>query len=233
MRELFVIGDTHGCHTKLKELLQYWNADNQQLIILGDLLDRGEDSLSVILRAMSLQENYGAKIIGGNHEDMFLNWLKEPNRYPWHYFNQGGKETLRSLFDEQDYVAKYPSEEIANMVKEQFQNEVKFLESLPDYHEEGKYVFVHAGVDLTKDDWKQTSQEDFRWIREEFHHADNRTGKIFVFGHTPTPRLNPDKTCNPWFSPCETKIGIDGAAVYGGLLLGLLIKEECYEVYAA
>ena len=33
----------------------------------------------------------------------------------------------------------------------------------------GKLSFVHAGVDLTKKDWRKTSLRDFIWIREPFH----------------------------------------------------------------
>jgi serine/threonine protein phosphatase 1 len=233
MKEIFVIGDIHGCMTKFNELLQYWDPDHQQLVILGDLIDRGKDSLPVILKCMELKEELGAIIIGGNHDEMFLNWLENPNQQATYYYKQGGQETIRSFFNGQDYASTLLPETIANLIHEQFQHVVNFLKELPDYYEQGNYVFVHAGVDLECSNWKDTSKSDFRWIRKPFHVAENKTGKIFVFGHTPTYKLNPDKSCNPWISSCQTKFGIDGGAVFGGLLLGLLIKEDCYEVYAA
>ncbi len=36
----------------------------------------------------------------------------------------------------------------------------------PLYYEWGKYLFVHAGVDLSKKDWRKTADHDFIWIRE-------------------------------------------------------------------
>ncbi|WP_410471122.1 signal peptidase II, partial [Enterococcus faecium] len=39
----------------------------------------------------------------------------------------------------------------------------------PLYYEWENYLFVHAGVDLTKKDWRKTSLRDFIWIREPFH----------------------------------------------------------------
>ena len=42
--KVFVVGDVHGQITMLDELLQYWNREEEQLIFLGDLADRGENS---------------------------------------------------------------------------------------------------------------------------------------------------------------------------------------------
>lgn len=41
-------------------------------------------------------------------------------------------------------------EGLAKRVKEEASELIDFIRKLPLYYEEGKYVFVHAGVDLTK-----------------------------------------------------------------------------------
>lgn len=232
-QDIFAIGDPHGCLSKLETLLKDWNPDKQQLVILGDLMDRGVDGYGVLRLAMKLQKEYGAVILGGNHEDLLLNFLDDPNEEASVYINQGGRENIRSFFKGEDVAMRYLPETVAKMMKEQFPDEISFIRGLPDYYESGCYVFVHAGVDLYISNWKNTRPFDFRWIRSRFHHAKNETGKIFVFGHTITPDLNPDRNCGIWMSPCKTKIGIDGGAVFGGLLLGLHITEDAYEVYAA
>lgn len=233
MQELFAIGDPHGCLGKLETLLQNWNPDRQQLIILGDLMDRGSDGLGVLRLAMKLHTEYGAVIVGGNHEDLFLDFIDDPNEDPLLYINQGGRENLRSFFDGKDVASRFLPETVAKMMKEQYADEIAFVRGLPNYYEAGKYVFVHAGVDLIKSDWRETRPFDFRWIRGRFHHGKNETDKIFVFGHTPTSDLNTDGNCGIWVSKCRTKFGIDGGAVFGGYLLGLLITDKAYEVYAA
>ena len=47
MTNYFVIGDVHGKAKMLKELLKKWDGESQ-LIFLGDLIDRGEDSRAVL-----------------------------------------------------------------------------------------------------------------------------------------------------------------------------------------
>jgi serine/threonine protein phosphatase 1 len=233
IQQIFAVGDPHGCLDKLELLLQSWNPDSQKLVILGDLIDRGTDSIGVIHTCMKLQNEYGAVILGGNHEEMFLDWLGNPTDYATLYLKQGGRETIKSFFDGQNHADKYLPWKIAEMMNEKFIEEIRFLRGLPDYYESGEHVFVHAGVDLTKDNWKDTKKEDFRWIREEFHYGKNNTGKTFVFGHTLTCHLNENQTCAPWVAPCQSKIGIDGGAVFKGYLLGLQIEEDGYNVYAA
>lgn len=232
MDAIFAVSDIHGEEMKLKRLLSHWKHDREQLVIVGDLVDRGEDSLGVILLARKLQKEYGAKIVGGNHDDMFLSWIQDPMGELDLYYPQGGMQTIDSFFNSRITLSRLP-EHIAKMLKEQFPSEIEFLKSLPDYYEHGKHVFVHAGVNLAYENWKNTSHNDFRWIRHPFHYGRNDTGKIFVFGHTITRNLHPDRSNDVWVSPCKTKIGIDGGAVFNGFLHGLRITNEAeYEVFS-
>ncbi|AKA44360.1 metallophosphoesterase [Paenibacillus polymyxa] len=233
MNDIFAIGDIHGSYDKFRALMKHWNPDKQQLVILGDLIDRGPDSLSVVRRCMELKKEYGAKILGGNHEWNLFDFIDKPNVYAKYYLEKGGRNTLQSFLGIKDSAIHKSPEKMAILMKERFFNELNFLRDLPDYYEHQHYVFVHAGVNLYLKDWKHTNPSDFRWIREPFHEAKNETGKIFVFGHTPTHYLNPDGNCGVWVSPCQSKIGVDGGAVFGGYLLGLSIQKDCYEVYAA
>lgn len=232
--ELFVVGDIHGCLSKFEELLKNWNPDTQQLVLLGDLVDRGENSLGAIRKAMNLRKEYGAVVIGGNHEEIFLDWLKKPNAMADYYYGLGGNKTIVSFLKDEgkNYKGDFEPSPMAEWIKNYFPEELKFLRSLPNYWEWGNYLFVHAGVDLSKKDWRDTDPQEFRWIRKEFHEGNNKTGKIIVFGHTPTFHLNPDESCGIWMSDCQTKIGLDGGAVFGGFLLGLSITKNAYEVFA-
>lgn len=79
---------------------------------------------------------------------------------------------------------------------------VAFIRSLPFDYETETYYFVHAGVDLTLENWRETSDYQKVWIRKPFHEAENHTGKWIVFGHTPIYGLlnEPVGTENLWIS---------------------------------
>ena len=49
-QEAFVIGDVHGMEHLLDELLLNWDANCEQLIFVGDLIDRGPNSYNALLR---------------------------------------------------------------------------------------------------------------------------------------------------------------------------------------
>ena len=111
------------------------------------------------------------------------------------------------------------------MIRSSYRDLIEFLMERPLYYEWGKYLFVHAGVDLSKKDWRKTADHDFIWIREPFHKGKNRTGKTIVFGHTITPMLHGDmQTTDLWQQ--DDKIGIDGGAVFGGSVHGVIFDDK-------
>ena len=96
MTNYFVIGDVHGKANMLKMLLKKWDGKSQ-LIFLGDLIDRGEDSRAVLECVKNLVVKQGAICISGNHEYMFLTWLDNPERGYEHYRRNGGDTTINSI----------------------------------------------------------------------------------------------------------------------------------------
>lgn len=228
--DYFVVGDVHGCYDSFVSLLEQWDPKKEQLILLGDLVDRGKKSLDVLRYAMHLQDVHGAIILGGNHEELFVDWLNEPNDEGF-YYDLGGRETVDSFF-ESNLSFRYTPVHIANRIKEEFPDVVEFLHTRPSYYETEAYIFVHAGVDFNFIDWKNASDSTFKWVRERFFYGKNETGKTVVFGHTPTRMLNQDKSDTVWISPCETKIGIDGGCVFGGNLLGMHIHQNERQFYS-
>ena len=67
----FAIGDVQGCYRELCNLLEEigYTPEDDRLILLGDLVNRGPDSLSVIRFAM--EHRTSVKIVLGNH-DLYL-----------------------------------------------------------------------------------------------------------------------------------------------------------------
>ena len=88
-----------------------------------------------------------------------------------------------------------------------------FFRSLQQTHEEGDYLFVHAGVrpGVALD---AQAAEDLIWIREDFLNSKEDFGRVVVHGHT--PQRSPQSRAN--------RIGIDTGAVYGGKLTALVLE---------
>lgn len=205
-----VIGDIHGCYNELKELISTLETEGEyrkgidKLVFLGDYIDRGSDSRLVIEFIRNLQKNYDNVIaLMGNHEDMLLNYLDNGDN---NWFWNGGYTTMDSYrgFDKQ------------------FKKDVQWIRSLPLYHEDEYFVYVHAGID-TKKPMKKQDRFTLLWVREPFIYGAKEYHKTIVFGHTPTINLNEN------YKPIQTftgNIGIDTACVYGGYLTALIIEDD-------
>ncbi|WP_088810519.1 MULTISPECIES: metallophosphoesterase [Listeria] len=225
MKPIFVVGDVHGEIGLLEKILENWNREEERLLFVGDLIDRGENPGAVLRLVKQLSEEHDVIVLTGNHEKMLLDWLKEPAEKMAYYISQGGMETIQSLLRE-NIEEKITPDELSKRVMEESGELIAFIQDLPLYHEEKQYVFVHAGVDLTIPDWHKTAEKQFYWIREPFLFGENRTGKVFIFGHTPVQNLHSDGSSNIWISKDQTRLGIDGGAVFGGSLNAIVVEEH-------
>ncbi len=84
MQEIYdIIGDVHGCSDALRRLCEtlgydenYYHEDGRRLIFLGDLIDRGPDSIGVLNLVSRLVTRGRALLTLGNHDDALMRWLK-------------------------------------------------------------------------------------------------------------------------------------------------------------
>lgn len=232
MRKI-IISDIHGCYYEFLRLLSkvQYNYKTDALYLLGDYMDRGERSrevLEFVCKFLSKTEH--VKIIGGNHDDMFLAWLDDRDYAASPYTNDknGGMATILSFAP--FYVKGENDDEVRAYIKDKFAEEVEFLRNLPFYIEDDQHIYVHAGIDPEKENWKETSNKDFRWIRNRFFDVPNPNQKTVVFGHTATAVLYGKERFDVWFS--EGKIGIDGGTKFGGQLNALVIEDGTYTCYS-
>src|SRR5215207_7824202 len=95
MRTL-AIGDIHGCYTALDALLKEVRPSAEdQLVFLGDYIDRGFDSRAVIDLLIELQASTSTVFLRGNHEVMILDAREDPSKaHLWQSY--GGFDTLLS-----------------------------------------------------------------------------------------------------------------------------------------
>ncbi|PGK51437.1 hypothetical protein CN918_26970 [Priestia megaterium] len=224
----FVTPDIHGCLDPLNHLLRKWRPDKETFIQLGDMVDRGPNSLGVIQKMMVIHKEYEGVMIKGNHEEMFLYFLDEPEEEADFYFSKGGRETVDSFFSTPVAYLRTPTY-IAEYIKTNYAEEVAFLKNLREYYSYENWVFVHAGVNLKLRNWENSTESNLRWKNDLFLYEKNESENCYVFGHTPTQNLHRDQRTEVWISPCKTKFGLDGGIVYGGQLNAMRITGKEYE----
>lgn len=205
MQNIFVIGDIHGCFDKLCALMNKIpiNFKQDQLIFIGDYIDRGSGSLKVVDYLIDLKKRVpGIIFLKGNHEDMLENYLDGSDRFT--YLLNGGQRTLDEYLNRPNNPEKYPVPPA----------HLEFFNSLHLYYQTDDYIFVHAGL-RKKVPLESQKKVDLLWIRDEFISTDFDFGKRVIFGHTPFKE--PLVKAN--------KIGIDTGAVYGNRLTCVRLPE--------
>ncbi|MBP2239503.1 fructose-1,6-bisphosphatase [Cytobacillus eiseniae] len=94
---MLAISDIHGEIKKFERLLELvqYNKDQDQLLLLGDFVDRGPHSRAVLDKVIQLQSD-GAIALIGNHEKMMIDaFCGDPlNLKRWYY--NGGIKTLQN-----------------------------------------------------------------------------------------------------------------------------------------
>lgn len=121
----YAIGDVQGCNTPLQRLLEVIHFDEKKdkLWFVGDLVNRGPDSLAVLRFVKSLAIK--PHITLGNHDLHLLASLFGAK--PW----KGHDDTLQEIFDAED------CEELGHWLRQQ---------SILCYSKELNVVMCHAGI---------------------------------------------------------------------------------------
>lgn len=185
----YAIADLHGRFDLLCKAISLVEQDACEeggtLIVLGDFVDRGPQSRSIIdllMRGPDLP-NWRWIVLQGNHEDIMLQAIEQPARCLQWWVQNGGGETLRSYgYQQGDTLVplKVPNEHL------------KWLRALPVTHEDALRIFVHAGVP-SHQPLSEAKRETLQWMLypgdvehddAEFH-ADEAhvSGKHIVHGH--------------------------------------------------
>lgn len=217
---VYAVGDIHGRRDLFEVLVEAIDADDaaagpaqSTVVLLGDLVDRGADSAGVIALARAWQSRRRVRILGGNHEEMFLRGFEELEMFR-HFLRHGGRETVLSYgIDRGAFLAAELAEAQQLMRNHVPAEDIVFLESFEDMVKIGDYLFVHAGID-PRVPLDAQRRQDLRWIREPFlSHAESH-GPVVVHGHTITDEPE----------DCGNRIGIDTGAFMSGRLTALVLE---------
>ena len=225
-----IIGDVHGCGLELQALLDRLgyisgdpldpdaiptHPDGRRLIFLGDLVDRGPDSVGVVDLVRRLVAARGAFCVAGNHDEKFLKYLRGKEVR----INHGLAQTLAQ-------VEALPTE-----VRKRFEAESRsFLDGLVSHYvlDGGKLVVAHAGMKREYQGRSSarvrsfalygdtTGEVDDFGLPIRYRWAEDYRGKaLVVYGHTPV--REPDRLNNT--------VNIDTGCCFGGGLTALRYPE--------
>lgn len=226
----YLMSDIHGEYDKFLDMLDEIGFDDEEdtLYILGDMIDRGEESVELLL---DIADRPNVIPIMGNHEFTALYMLGELgddmdiDSLPAEklaalglWLEDGGKPTF-------DGIMKLSPED-RRFVK-------MFLEDLPLYEavdsEDASYILVHSGIGNFDPDKKlsEYTAEELAFTRVDPDTPCFDDESVFVVsGHTPTKLI----TGKNEIYRSGNNICIDCGATFGGRL-GCLCLETDEEFY--
>lgn len=168
----YVIGDIHGCSKALRSLLQALQlTSNDEVVFLGDYIDRGPNSREVVSQVIQLQQCCQVIALRGNHEVM-LQGVVLGGRDDETWLRSGGNTTVTSYGGS---VSKIPSDHL------------DFFQSLHRHHETEKEIFVHAMYHPQTPVASQSDELTYWTHLPTPLPLPHESGKRVFLGHTPQP----------------------------------------------
>lgn len=182
-RNVWVVGDLHGCYTNLMNRLDAVGFDPAQdlLVSVGDLIDRGTENVE----CLDLINQPWFRAVRGNHEQMMLDAILAHGSI-MHWMSNGGT-WFYNLDPDQQILAKSLVDKVAA------------LPLIIELTKGGKkFVICHA--DYPSDEYefgKPVDAEQVIWNRERVSVSMDLVDKVpvtdlfipgadlFIFGHTP------------------------------------------------
>ncbi|MEL6466537.1 MAG: metallophosphoesterase [Pseudomonadota bacterium] len=187
-QEIIVIGDLHGRADLLQRFFESKPA--HPVICVGDYVDRGGQSAQVL---RMLQARPEVTCLSGNHEEMMLDFLDQPDTAGARWLRYGGVQTLDSfgITSPTDTCAKSAMFEARDRLADAMGAElVAWMRELPSVWQTGNVAVVHAGADP---DVPMTDQSEhtLRWGHPHFERKPRTDCIWVVHGHTivKTPRV--------------------------------------------
>lgn len=195
---VFVVGDIHACHTLLKEKLKEvgFNINNDLLIAVGDICDRGKENE----KCVGLLNEHWFTSIKGNHEDFCYKGMMDDHVKFYHRMSNNGGEWFYNLPEDLMYHIGNRLNKLPVML------EVKYKGK--------KFGFVHA--DLPVQDWElakemllngddidgRSFEDHLLWSRGIITDYEDSGSIVNIaqvdnvfFGHTVLPRITQVGNC--------------------------------------
>lgn len=201
MKEKIVVGDIHGSLKLLDKVLNYVKDYNpEDVIFLGDYVDRGKESKQVLEKLM--QTNY--LCLMGNHDNMLLDFVDNGDMLS--VYNDWDMATIRSYFPNMENVfydgghniyaieSNGITSRMNDIIRYKLKDEptIEWLRKRFYIFEDKENIYVHAGLDLSLLEPRKTSNDEMIWHRPNYE-LENNTGKNIVVGHTIVDEIHKTK----------------------------------------
>lgn len=260
MIKYFVSSDIHSFYDEwIRALMDSGfelNNSDHHIIVLGDLFDRGTQSLECYEFVKSLMEQDRCIYIRGNHEDLLFDACKQLGRVniSSHHISNGTIKSIGHFLGINEYDV------LCNVYRaSDFENKVEPIlefirDNTRDYYELGNFIFVHGWVPTTEDsngnlivheNWRDGDWRDARWIcgMKAAHDGQIIPGKIIICGHWHTSfghskyhndgsEWNPED-CNLYPYVDTGIIAIDACTAYSKMVNVITIEKEENGMWAA
>lgn len=225
VRRTYAVGDVHGRFDLFRQLMAIVERDQAalapaatQIVLLGDIIDRGPDSARMVKGCMRLTASTDRFIVlKGNHEDMMVRALRGDLTIYRFWLANGGRDTLQSWGMDPAVCHGAPTLKNLRIAADVVGSEVlNWLQNLPLHYQHGKHLFVHAGIRPGVALRKQ-KPNDLMWITDEFLNCDASHGMTVVHGHS----IGEDGVVMR-----PNRIGIDTGAYRTGRLTALGVEND-------
>lgn len=250
---VFAIGDIHGCAAELRVLLDAiarlaQQADGRRrLVYLGDMINRGPDTVGVLEQWAQDEEAHGVDHVDrlmGNHEIMLLLAViggpyADKAETLWLSKRMGGPEFLEQMRE----LAGQPTTRVGHELLRAALGDgvVHRLWGMRSHVRLGNTLFVHGGLDPHADPdeflsrpWTIFTEARWAWINHGFlDWKGGFKGTLVVHGHTP-----PDKhrTISGMKDPHlfeGDRLGLDGGSARTGIVTAAEIQQGRYRILKA
>jgi serine/threonine protein phosphatase 1 len=174
----YIISDLHGCYDKFIKLLDELDfKETDELYIIGDVLDRGENPLEILDYIIS---NKNIILLKGNHEQMYIDFYENNDISLW--YHNGGDITHSKIIN-RDFGYE--------------ESLYKYLKKLPYVKVIDKFILVHAGLYFSDgcdymdvDDFIKFQEEDnCLWDRSNIGNERKYKDYTVICGHTPVQSI--------------------------------------------
>ena len=233
-RRILAVSDIHGNLPFLKGVLAaaHYGPDDI-LVLVGDLVEKGPDSLTTLRFIMELAERNTVYGLRGNCDNLVSEFVAargEEERFYRHYVDVWRDRCLLvQMGHAAGFETRGPEElpALREVVRARFGPELAFLEAMPEILLTPDYLFVHGGVADEAhleglDAWKCMKNDDFRGQGHSFE-------KYVIVGHWPVTLYHEHiPSAAPIFDWDRKIISIDGGCVLkiDGQLNALILPSE-------
>ncbi len=212
---IIAISDIHGDIDLFDQLLEKITLKPTDLLVLvGDYINRGNNSLAVLHRVIELAKLPNCIVLSGNHEPFATYLIKNPQRRArlvdflktWHYPTI--LHEMAAQLTAQGVALAGDGEALAEQLYQAYRAEFSFIEKLDILLEGKSHIFVHAGYE----EHYQLPNDYNSYVKyDDYANLTTRQAKTVVVGHWPASNLLVDKLTNiPYYLAEKNIYFIDG-----------------------